>query len=91
MFKAAATATAASAAFPPALSILWPASAANGCVHATMPLALCTTLRLLGKEINSGSEEGNMAEALRGIVRTSALNNGKVNRKYRGLQHKTQR
>ena len=57
MFKAAATATAASAALPPSLRICCPAKAANGCVHATMPLALCTTLRRLGKDMNSGSEE----------------------------------
>lgn len=61
MFKAAATATAASAAFPPSLRILWPASAASGWVHATIPFVLWTTLLRLGKEINGGSSEGNIA------------------------------
>ena len=71
MFNAAATATAASAALPPALNILWPAWAARGWVQATMPLVLCTTLRRLGKATKSGSEEGKMACALRGILRKS--------------------
>ena len=68
MFNAAATATAASAALPPDCKILWPACAANGCVHATIPLVLWTTLRRLAKETNSGSEEGKMALALSGML-----------------------
>jgi len=41
-----------------------------------MPLVLWTTLRRLGKEMNSGSEEGKMALALSGMMwlRCSVVN-----------------
>ena len=45
IFIPAATATAASAAFPPAASMRCPAAAANGCVHAMMPFVECTVDR----------------------------------------------
>lgn len=53
------------AAFPPIFNILCPASEANGWVHATMPLVLCTTLLRLGNWTNGGSPIGKMACALK--------------------------
>jgi hypothetical protein len=42
------------AAFPPCFNILWPASAASGCVQATMPPVLWTTLLLLANCVKGG-------------------------------------
>lgn len=46
------------AAFPPSLSIRRPASVASGEEVLTIPLVLCTTLRLLGKCMKTPSSEG---------------------------------
>lgn len=62
------TATAASAAFPPSLRILWPAVAARGWVQDTIPLVLCTTLLLLGKGAKRGLGLGYTAFEFKGIL-----------------------
>lgn len=46
------------AALPPSLSTRRPASVASGELLLTMPLVLCTTLRLLGKCMKTPSSEG---------------------------------
>lgn len=56
------------AAFPPIFNILCPASAARGCVHATIPFVLCTTLRLLANCTNGGLVLGKTASALNDCV-----------------------
>jgi len=56
------------AAFPPIFRIRWPASAANGCVHATMPLVLWTTLLLLGCSIKVVSTSGKIAFCVKPIL-----------------------
>lgn len=45
-----------------------PHLAANGCVQATMPFVLCTTLRLLGHFMNSSDAGGNSEDVDRGIL-----------------------
>lgn len=59
------------AAFPPARNISRPHFAARGCVQATIPSVLYTTLLLLGKDMKSESEAGYKASALRGMMNTS--------------------
>lgn len=56
------------AAFPPALSTASPHLAARGCVHATMPLVLWTTLRRLGHFMNSPDGGGYTEEVGRGMA-----------------------
>ena len=56
------------AALPPIFNIRWPASAANGCVHATMPFVLWTTLRLLGNWVNGGLAIGYMESEVNCIL-----------------------
>lgn len=55
------------AAFPPALRMSIPHLAANGCVQATMPFVLWTTLRRLLNFANSSGPGGNSEADERGI------------------------
>lgn len=56
------------AAFPPEFRISIPHLAAKGCVQATMPLVLWTTLLRLGHFIKAAEADGNTDGVVSGIV-----------------------
>ena len=69
MFRPAATATAASAQFPPLRRISRPHWVASGCVLETMPLVLWTTERREGKAAKRvGWSRGLREEVVRGMT-----------------------
>src|SRR5271163_4325431 len=76
------------AALPPIFNIRWPASAANGCVHATMPFVLWTTLRLLGNWMNGGLGIGYIESEVSCILERAREEKGQ---KVPGVRRKNER